>query len=268
MAHHALLADAIRSALVLGAALLAMPFLRRAAASTRRLVLALAFGAALVLPALSAALPRWHVEAPASLVAPLRGKIVADSAPQGSEGAPVPATSPTSSPAVSARWKLDPFELGASVWALGALLLVARLATNLARARAVVRRAAAAAGWELARARAKRATGVCVEVRETTELDAPAVCGVLSPVLLVPPGAAGWDEQLRHHVLLHETAHVRRHDCLVQLVADLTVALLVTLAPPEPPRDGWLPQTCAAAWAGRANRSACSTTKSRTDSGG
>jgi beta-lactamase regulating signal transducer with metallopeptidase domain len=225
MAHHALLADALRSALVLATALLAMPLLRRASSSTRRLVLALALGVALVLPALSAALPRWRVEAPASLVAPLRGKMVEDPAAEGGARASVPASSPTSSAAASTPWKIEPLEVVASVWALGALLLLARLATNVARARAVARRAVPAAGWERARARAERATGVRVEVRETYELDAPAVCGVLSPVLLVPRGAAGWDEQLRHHVLLHETAHVRRHDCLVQLVADITVAL-------------------------------------------
>jgi beta-lactamase regulating signal transducer with metallopeptidase domain len=225
MAHHALLADTFRSALVLAATLLAMPFLRRAASSTRRLVLALALGAGLVLPALSAALPRWHVEAPASLVAPLRGEVIADPAPQGSASAPVSASSPRPAGAASTPWRFEPFEFVASVWALGALLLVARLVTSRVRARAVARRAVPAAGWERARARAERATGVRLEVRETTELDAPAVCGVISPVLLVPPGAAGWDEQLRHHVLLHETAHVRRQDCLVQLVADLAVAL-------------------------------------------
>lgn len=223
MAHLTLLADALRGAVVLVAALVAMPLLRRAASSTRRLVLALALGAALVVPMMSAALPSWRVEAP-SLAMPLRGKIVAEPVVPGS--APAPARgSAAASPVVSPAWRFDPAAAIASVWAFGALLLLARIAGGLARVRGIARRAAPARGWEHARARAEEATGLRVEVRETTELDAPAVCGVLSPVVLVPREAAGWDEQLRHHVLLHETAHVRRRDGLVQLVADVAVAL-------------------------------------------
>jgi cell division protein FtsI (penicillin-binding protein 3) len=111
------------------------------------------------------------------------------------------------------------------VWAAGALLLVARLAVGLFRAAAMVRRAASAPAWESARVRAMEATGVRVEVRETSELETPAVFGVVTPVVLVPAGSDGWDEARRHHVLLHEMAHVRRRDCLVQVVADLAVAI-------------------------------------------
>jgi len=222
MAHDALFAGALRGALVLCAALLAMPLLRRAASSTRRLVLALGLAAALVVPVLSAALPAWHVRAP-SLALPLHGRIVAERPVAGP--APAPATAPALSPAAPSPRRVDPLTLVTGAWALGALLLLVRLASSLARARAVVRRATPAPGWERARARARAATGVSVQVRETSELDAPAVCGVLSPVVLVPRAAEGWDEQRRHHVLLHELAHVRRRDGLAQIVADLAVAL-------------------------------------------
>jgi cell division protein FtsI (penicillin-binding protein 3) len=220
MGHHLLVANALRGALVLGAALLAMPLLRRAASSTRRLVLALALAAALGLPALSMVLPAWHVEPPPLALA-LRGKIVEEAPVSGN----ALALAPTLSARASSPWRIDPVAVVAYVWAIGALLLVARLAASHARARAIVRRAAPASGWERARARAEAATGVHVEVRETSELDAPALCGVLSPVVLVPRAAAGWDEQRRHHVLLHETAHVRGCDCLTQIIADLSVAL-------------------------------------------
>jgi cell division protein FtsI (penicillin-binding protein 3) len=225
MTYHPLLAGALRGALVLGAALLAMPLLRRAAASTRRLVLAIALVASFALPAASAVLPSWHVDAPVLASSP-RGKVVAEPlvAADARASAPPAAVAPASRVATAA-WRIDPVALAASVWALGALLLVARFATGMARARGVARRASPAPGWERARTRAERTTGVRVEVRETSELDAPAVFGVLAPVVLVPRAAAAWDEQRRHHVLLHEIAHVRRHDCLVQIVAELAVAL-------------------------------------------
>ena len=225
MAHHLLLASALRGALVLAAALLAMPLLRRAASSTRRLVLALGLAAALAFPALSAALPAWRVEAP-SLVAPLHGRTVVERAVSGGDRpAPALATPPASSSGVSSSWGVAPLAVAVWIWALGAFLLGARLAVSLVRARAMVRRASPARGWERAHARAEGATGVRVEVRETSELDTPAVYGVLSPVVLVPRAASGWDEQRRHRVLLHEMAHVRRRDCLVQTISDLSVAL-------------------------------------------
>ncbi|HEY2512945.1 MAG TPA: penicillin-binding transpeptidase domain-containing protein [Polyangiaceae bacterium] len=222
MLSDSLIGYALRSAFVLAAALLAMPLLRRGASATRRLVLAVALASALALPALSAALPAWRVEAPA-LVAPVRGKLVAEAVTIGEALAFTPA--PASSSAAAASPRVSLLQVAGSVWAFGALLLLARLTANLVRARDAVRRAGPAPAWERARLRAERVTGVRLLVRETPELDAPAVFGVFTPLVLVPPSASHWDEQRRYHVLLHEMAHVRRADCVVQIVSDLAVAL-------------------------------------------
>src|SRR4051812_45274699 len=64
------LIDALRAALLLGLALAAMPLLRGASAATRRLVMALALGGALVLPAVSALAPAWRVGARPSFAVP------------------------------------------------------------------------------------------------------------------------------------------------------------------------------------------------------
>jgi hypothetical protein len=63
-----MLLDALRAALLLGLALASMPLLARAPAAARRLVLALALGGALVVPALSALAPTWRVAAPSALI--------------------------------------------------------------------------------------------------------------------------------------------------------------------------------------------------------
>ncbi len=225
LVQHVLLGNALRGALLFAAVMLAMPLLRRAASATRRLVLAFGLAAALALPALSAGLPAWRVPAP-SLALPVSGKNVAEPmARPGGELAPAPSPSTRASAAASPLPVLDVAALVTSVWAVGALLLVARLAASLLRARAMARRATPAAGWEAARARVERLTGLPVEIRATPELDAPAVFGVLSPVVLVPLTSAAWDEQRRHHVLLHEIAHVRRRDGLAHVIAELAVAL-------------------------------------------
>jgi beta-lactamase regulating signal transducer with metallopeptidase domain len=113
----------------------------------------------------------------------------------------------------------------AVVWALGALLVLARLAVGLARSRALVRRATPARAWSVAVERAERVTGLRADVRVTDAVSVPAVTGMMTPVVLVPRASESWDEERRHSVLLHELAHVRQMDCLVHFVAQLACAI-------------------------------------------
>ncbi len=55
---------------------------------------------------------------------------------------------------------------------------------------------------------------------------APLACGVLRPGLLLPASASQWTALQRRSVLLHELAHIKRRDCLWQLVGQFTCALL------------------------------------------
>ncbi len=222
-----LLVGAVRVAVLLGLALAAMPLLRRSSSATRRLVLALALGGALVLPVVSAVVPAWRVETP-SAVTSLRGVVTTEAlvAPENPEASPPSgeATAPVVPRADVAR-RFDPGALLVGAWALGALLVLARLVAGLVRTRGVVRRATPARAWARSAARAERATGLRVAVRMTGELDAPAVTGVLGPVVLVPRASASWDDDRRYAVLLHELAHVRQRDCLAQVVAQVACAV-------------------------------------------
>src|SRR6185503_10317175 len=53
----------------------------------------------------------------------------------------------------------------------------------------------------------------------------PVASGLLRPRVLLPSGSDSWPLELRRAVLLHELAHVQRHDCLTQAVAQVTCAL-------------------------------------------
>ncbi|MGD0530081.1 MAG: M56 family metallopeptidase, partial [Polyangiaceae bacterium] len=222
-----LLVNAVRVAVLLGLALVAMPILRRSSSATRRLVLALALGGALVLPLVSAMAPAWHVEAP-SAVTSLRGVVVAEPVLTAERAASAP-TGPSVPAATAPRAEVSPWlhpvALLIGVWSLGAALVLARLLAGILRTRALVRRATPATTWSLASARAERSTGLRVAVKTTDELDAPAVTGVLAPMILVPRASASWSDDRRYAVLLHELAHVRQRDCLAQVVGQLACAV-------------------------------------------
>jgi beta-lactamase regulating signal transducer with metallopeptidase domain len=223
-------AVALRVTVLLGLALASMPLLGRAASGARRLVLALALGGALVLPLVSAVVPAWSVEAPAAARA-LRGRILPEAVIEGPAPAVVPAgardgaTSAAASHRPARSLRVDGLRIAGVAWALGALLVAARLATGLLRSRAIVRRSTPATSWSIAVARAETAVGLRAVVRFTRELDAPAVTGVRTPVVLVPDGSASWSDDRRYAVLLHELAHVRQRDCLAQIVGQLACAV-------------------------------------------
>jgi beta-lactamase regulating signal transducer with metallopeptidase domain len=201
--------NALRVAVVLAIALVTTWLLRRGAPAARRLVLASALAGALVMPVVSAVAPAWRLPSPA-VASVVHVREVTEPA--------YPAVR-----AVTSR--VDVESLVAVVWLLGAGAVLARLVLGLARARALVHGSEAARTWSAAVLRGERVTGVRAHVRVSDEVGAPAVTGLLSPVVLVPRESERWSDDRRHAVLLHELAHVRQRDCFAQLVAQLACAL-------------------------------------------
>ncbi|HEU0015212.1 MAG TPA: M56 family metallopeptidase [Longimicrobium sp.] len=113
-------------------------------------------------------------------------------------------------------------------WTAGVALVLARLCWGWVVMDAVARRARPVwgAAWQRSLADARRELGVRrhVELRRSADVPAPLTCGAFRPVVLLPAAADGWDDDERRAVLLHEVAHVRRLDCLVQLLAQVACA--------------------------------------------
>ncbi|WP_457653891.1 M56 family metallopeptidase [Rhodocaloribacter sp.] len=115
------------------------------------------------------------------------------------------------------------------VWALGAMLVPARLLAGSVCLRRVARHAepGADAGWralvdEIAgRLRVARPVRL-MRSRHTTM---PMTWGIVRPVILLPAGAEDWSEERRRCVLLHEMAHIKRWDCLTQSLAQIACAV-------------------------------------------
>jgi TonB family protein len=60
---------------------------------------------------------------------------------------------------------------------------------------------------------------------ETGRVLAPITCGLWRPAVLMPRESVSWSAEKLRAVLLHEQAHVARHDILSQLIAQLACCL-------------------------------------------
>jgi TonB family protein len=198
MSNEFLIACALKGTFVLILAVLLSVALRRAAAATRHLVWTAVFTALLLLPVLSLAVPRWTVTVPQSQARPaarlrIGGVAATVNKPVGAE--------------------LDWVFL---VWLAGATLVLGRFGVGTARIWLIARRA-----------RPMAVSGVSSGIRV---LDAgvgamPLAWRVLRPVILLPSEAAAWPPERLRAVLLHELAHIARHDCWTLAMAELGVAL-------------------------------------------
>jgi len=191
MTNELLIACAVKGTFILIAAGLLGAALRRASAAARHLVWAVAFAALLLLPVLSVAVPRWTVTAPQSAV-----RLAA------------PAQVVTVSTAVPAA--VDWLFL---IWATGAVLALARFGAGTARIWLMVRRA-----------RPMPIAGG-VRVLDAGRGAMPLAWRMLRPVILLPTEATEWPTERLRAVLLHELAHISRHDCWTLAMAELALAL-------------------------------------------
>ena len=110
-------------------------------------------------------------------------------------------------------------------WCMGVLVLGVCLIRRFRYVRRLVRESAPAPGpFQDILARCARKLGLhrCPELRLSGEAPGPVVCGLLSPVVLMPTTLGGSvSEQRLRTVLVHELAHLKRADLWVNFVQTL-----------------------------------------------
>lgn len=243
----AILVDAFVKATILllcaaGGALL----LRRSSAALRHLVWALACGGALVLPVASALIPNWRVAAWPRLEAPIAFKaeqIPAESptsatvAPRSVPPRPSTVTiletapphgTPTTA-AVEFRIVPDWRALVFPIWLSGVTAILLLVLVGLARIAWIdrVTKPVQDEAWLLLVEDLSRELGLTRYVRllRANVPAMPMTWGIRRPAILLPADADQWPEEQRRDVLLHELAHVKRHDFLIQLIARIACAV-------------------------------------------
>ena len=246
----AILADAlIKSTVILVLAAIITVLLRRAPASMRHLVWTLACGGVLALPVASVLLPSWRVagwprldapaafelnEAPAREPAFVTDPVAARAAPRPTRAAPAPAAvieRAATTAAGPVRWQisLNWTALLIPVWLGGVAVVLMVLAVGMARIAWLERTNEPVTddAW------LRLVEELSLELRLTRHVRLlqasgpamPMTWGIRRPAILLPAEADQWSAEQRRDVLLHELAHVKRHDFLIQLVARIACAV-------------------------------------------
>ena len=155
-----------------------------------------------------------HLVCLASLLSATSVLLLALWSPHWSVMITVPAQQAAGSVASSTASPLDHWPIVAlSVWAIGALVLLMR----------------GLGGWVVLTGARRTSTyfrdGDGAEVR-IADVATPLTCGVLRPMILLPASARAWESERLRAVLLHESAHVDRGDCLAKYATQAARALL------------------------------------------
>jgi uncharacterized protein (TIGR03435 family) len=212
----------VKATLVLGAAAaFQIPLARRVSAATRHLVWTLAIAGVLLLPPLAISLPDWtpvEYTEPAGFL-PVLG---AGSAEPSAIDVPIAVPRPQSS-------IQRPFVLTMVVYVAVLVLLLMRVVLQHVWTHRLVRAATPITDtpWLQLLRQCTARIGVRRPVRllRTTGNTMPAAAGIRQMSIVLPALADEWPEERRRAVLLHELAHVERHDCLTQTLAAVACAV-------------------------------------------
>jgi beta-lactamase regulating signal transducer with metallopeptidase domain len=237
----AVLVAAGKGAVVVGLAAVVAWRMKGQTAAVRHAVWAAALGAHLVLllaafgPGIPVALPTVRVEGPVAPPSPNATTTPTESArptpSSPSVGTPDPsrALRMTAEGRTSTNNRPTAIEMAAILWILGALAVLLRYAIGTWQVAAWARRAERVddGAWLSLVTRTAKTMGIGrpLTLLRGGSLDVPVTWGVVYPVVLLPRESAEWDEERRRFVLVHEMAHVKRLDAVMQVVSQLAMAI-------------------------------------------
>lgn len=216
----------LKTSVVIAAALLFVWTYRSARASVRHLCLTCAFAILLLVPVTALIAPPLRLE----IVDPTM-EITATQLVQGPVDVFPSTNNQTSGTNFSAStttpaafsWR----QMIWMLWAVGAALLLTRLAISLLRLRLIRRTGIPSLELNQSMRKLTTSAGMSreVEVLLHDDVPVPFTSGVLRPAIFLPRDAATWGELELQAVLVHELEHIKRGDWLVQVLVRAVCAL-------------------------------------------
>ena len=234
-----------KATIILIAALGITLSMQRASAGARHLVWLVTLGTLLLVPALTAwaplrlaILPAPAVDAPKNAAAiPSQGTSVQTEQPSPITNEASRVVPPTRDAAPSSMMSrllssisaMSAVSLVVAIWAAVVLGIAASLAWAAFTVRRIVRRARPLDTPDWATPLFEIADRLGLEeaprLLQSSDAKMPFACGVLQPTIVLPAESESWTLERRRAVLLHELAHVRRHDLLGHTLGRLVCAV-------------------------------------------
>ncbi len=196
--------------------------LRRRSAAMRGFIWSMAIVGCLIIPLLSLVLPKWELDIlPETPVSRAPIQLSTESV----SSIPITLTPPQpdpgtdqSAPFTTLYWT----DWIAIVWAGAGLFLLIRLIVGIG---AVWHISARGSNFSRAAEQLRSNWNRRANVRLSDKIIVPMVWGFLRPVILLPVDAEHWQTDRLRAVLLHELAHIKRWDWVVQTIAQTTCAV-------------------------------------------
>ena len=222
----------MKSTLLLSLIFLISLAFRKASASTQHYLWTLAYVALVTLPVVSyvaVANTSWRIPVRvlhSSVAVPAPPLETAASSPVSSALRQTPVTTHNESlPSPSFVWP----SMWHLVWFIGGVVFMIRLVAGVAASRRSKRAAQELKdeAWLdlLGDAQARIGALEDIDLRTTSTSQLPMTIGVWHPTILLRNASSEYSAQRRWAVLLHELAHIRRRDCLTQLVCQMACAV-------------------------------------------
>ena len=216
-----------KSTVLLVGVWLAVKLLRRHSASFHSLILTVVVAGLILLPALSTLEPAWRIPLlpdPAAVSAPGSVKIVTGQEIQQLES-PDELRPATMRQVPGPRWPVWIL----LCWLAGAAGSLLWLLSGEVGLRWILRKAAPLKGepWQTVFKDVSEevSIGSKVQLFQCPRIDTAIIRGILHPRVILPATVREWSEQRLRLVLMHELAHIRRRDSLVEILVWITLVL-------------------------------------------
>ena len=217
----------IKATLVCGAAFLLARMCRRARASIRHLLFALAFAALIAIPAARRVVPVVTVALPATAALPEGARAEGDVAVEPSvDPDPARHRTPTIAETSAAEWQPTIPQVLIVLWLVGLAVFLVPVLAGFWQAGRLRRTAIPWAGGQdlLQSLPWLRGARRRIDVVLHDTVAGPLTCGMLRPSIILPLRSRDWDETSLRRALSHELEHVARWDVLTNGLSRLICA--------------------------------------------